>query len=257
MMKLLRPQTVPPPQPIERRHRPRTAGGRFGYQSYRPCLRWDFGFTCPFCLLHEADLVEHGVEGSGMTSVEHFVPVSHDATGTNDYMNCYYSCRFCNASRADTPLVDARGRRLLDPCTDAWGDHFVVQGDRLEARTAEGAYTSEVYSLDDERKASMRRTRREHMGEWLRLLDVGPGLVEALLSRCAEEGVSANTADLLAAAEMLQRLLQSAFRDIQRFAVIPPDADTSCRCQQTDQLQLPEVLVSQVITVPVGGEAGD
>ncbi len=228
-----------------------------GYRSYRPCLRWEFGFTCPFCLLHEADLVEHGVEGSGMTSVEHFVPVSHDATGTNDYSNCYYSCRFCNGSRADTPLVDTQGRRLLDPCTDAWGEHFFLRGDRLEARTAEAAHTSKVYSLDDERKVAMRQARRERVGEWLQLLDEGPRLVEALLSRCAEEGLSAKAADLLAAAEILQRSIQGAFRDIQRYAVIPRDADTSCRCGQADQLQFPEALVSQIVTLPAGGVAED
>ncbi len=256
-MQILPPQTTPPSQPIERRHRPRTAGGRFGYQSYRPCLRWDFGFTCPFCLLHEADLSEHGVEGTGMTSVEHFVPVSHDAAGTNDYENCYYSCRFCNASRADTPLVDARGRQLLDPCTEAWEDHFVLRGDRLEARTAEATYTSEVYSLDDDRKVVMRRTRRERVGEWLRLIYEGPGIVEALLSQCADEGVSAKAAKLFAAAEMLQLSILGAFRDIQRFMVIPRDADTACRCEQTDQLQLPEALVSQVLTLPVNGDTED
>ncbi len=192
-----------------------------------------------------------------MTSVEHFVPVSHDAAGTNDYQNCYYSCRFCNASRADTPLVDARGHRLLDPCTDAWGAHFVLREDRLEARTPEAAYTSDVYSMDDERKVVMRRTRRERVGEWLRLLDEGPRLVEALLGRCAEESVSAQAADLLAAAKMLQRSIQGASRDIRRYAVIPRDADTSCRCEQTDRLLLPDDLVSQVVTLPVGGDAED
>ena len=212
---------------------------------------------CPFCLLHEVDLVEHGVEGSGMTSVEHFVPVSHDAAGTNDYRNCYYSCRFCNASRGSAPRVDAQGHRLLDPCVDAWGDHFVLEGDRLEARTAEAAYTSEVYGLDDRRKVVMRRTRRERLGEWLELLDEGPDLVEALLDRCATEGISARTADLLAAAEMLQRSLQGAARDIQRFAAIPRDADASCRCQEPDQLQLPSILEAQLLTLPVGDVAED
>ncbi len=189
-----------------------------------------------------------------MTSVEHFMPVSQDASGTNDYQNCYYSCRFCNASRADTPLVDTQGRRLLDPCTVAWGDHFVLQEDRLEARTAEAAYTSEIYGLDDERKIVMRRARRERVGEWLRLLNEGPRLVEALLGQCAEVGLSAQATDLLAAAEMLQRSIQGAFRDIQRYAVIPRDVDASCRCDKADRLRLPEFMMSQVITLPVDGD---
>ncbi len=63
-MRTLPRQTQPPATPIERRHAP--APGR--YDSFRPCLRWDFGFTCAFCLLHEADLAEHGTEGTGLMS---------------------------------------------------------------------------------------------------------------------------------------------------------------------------------------------
>ena len=64
-MKILPPQTKPPTSPIERRHRPRPVHGRQGYLKFRPCLRWDFGFTCPFCLMHESDFVRGGcVENS-------------------------------------------------------------------------------------------------------------------------------------------------------------------------------------------------
>lgn len=87
------------PDAIERTHTP--AAGR--YPTYRPCLRWDFAFACAFCLIHEADLAEHGVEGTGLTSIEHRVPRSDPSAGeslTDDYSNCYYACRFCNGSRS-------------------------------------------------------------------------------------------------------------------------------------------------------------
>jgi hypothetical protein len=47
-MKILPPATQPPRQPTIRRHEPKPAQGEEGYQAYRPCLRWEFGFTCAF-----------------------------------------------------------------------------------------------------------------------------------------------------------------------------------------------------------------
>lgn len=65
-MKILPPVTLPPRQPTTRRHEPKAAFGAEGYQAYRACLRWEFGFTCSFCLMHEADLTGgRAVEGLG------------------------------------------------------------------------------------------------------------------------------------------------------------------------------------------------
>ena len=75
-MRILPLQSQPPSTTVDRRHTPRPTTGRFGYQGYRACLRWEFGFTCAFCLLHESDFVEHGAEGLGLLGVEHFLPVA-------------------------------------------------------------------------------------------------------------------------------------------------------------------------------------
>src|SRR5437868_5698501 len=110
----LPPRTTPAKARLERRHAP----PRAHYATYRACVRWEFGFSCAFCLTHEADLLDHGVEGTGLTSIEHRLPQSHDESGgsINDYGNCFYACRFCNRARGVEALVDTDGRRLLDPC---------------------------------------------------------------------------------------------------------------------------------------------
>mgnify|MGYP001050588417 CR=1 FL=1 len=60
-MKLFPEWTELPTEPVRRMHAPSVQPK---YRSYVDCLRWDFGFTCPFCLMHEPDLtstfcVEH------------------------------------------------------------------------------------------------------------------------------------------------------------------------------------------------------
>jgi hypothetical protein len=120
-MKIVPLMTLPSTKPFARTHSPKPAG----YRTYRPCLRWEFGFTCALCLVHEADLHEFGLaEGWGLTWIEHRETQSSEPGKANDYSNCIYACRLCNAARNDKPLQDALGNRVLDPTLDAWADHF-------------------------------------------------------------------------------------------------------------------------------------
>lgn len=48
--------TKPWPKGIDRRHKPRAPVGRHGYQAFRQCLRWEFGFSCSFCLCHDVPI---------------------------------------------------------------------------------------------------------------------------------------------------------------------------------------------------------
>jgi hypothetical protein len=252
-MKILPPTTHPAQNPLERRHDPWPAGGEEGYRRYRACLRWEFGFTCGFCLLHESDMAEHGVEGTGLTTVEHHVPVSSDRSVVNSYQNCFYACRFCNRSRSDSSVVDRRGKGvLLDPVTAAWGQHFKIVGDELLPvdGDANAAYTAWIYDLNDPRKVRMRRSRRERLGEWLELLRDGPRLLDRLLERAAQEPKNRSLA-LLKAAEELRRSIRRASRDIERFAAVPRDADTKCRCGRDDHHTLPDWLEEQLLEIPV------
>ncbi len=248
-MKILPPETSPPDRPIQRHHEPTTSAGRRGYQSYRDCLRWEFGFSCIFCLLHEADLAVYGVEGLGVTGVEHFVPVSLDAGAVNDYENCFYTCRLCNGARNRAPVV-RRQRRLLNPCKDTWAGHFESVNDQLVPKTGDrdAEYTAETYDFRDPRKSRLRRLRRELLSACLDLLQDGPARVEILIELSEKH----NDVEILHAARDLQRCIQFAASEVRQYAAIPVDAPQGCGCGAQDTLSLPEWLVEQTIEAPFG-----
>ena len=233
-------QTQPPATPIERRHAP--APGRYG--SYRPCLRWDFGFTCAFCLLHEADLAEHGVEGTGLTWIEHRLLRSVDPLRARDYANCYYACRFCNTARGTAPLEDADGRRVLDPCADAGGHHLMVHGDGLRPLDDDARYTHETYDLDDPRKRLARRSRTAAIDTARKTLSKAPRLISRLLE-LAETAAAKDRAAILDAAQARSATVRAARRQLERYRAIPADAPTSCRCGTLAAHSLPAFLAEQ------------
>jgi hypothetical protein len=154
--------------PIERRHNPRYASWEKGYRAYRPCLRWDFGFTCSFCLLHEVDFVLLGTRGLPIFTAEHIELQSKDDTRANDYSNIVYCCIWCNRARGVIP----RGReeyRLLDPTKDAWADFFKLKDDIFIALDQESAlYTLGAYNLNDDRKVQLRAHRHTEISNLIR-----------------------------------------------------------------------------------------
>lgn len=178
-MKILPPRIRPSASLVERLHTPKPTSGRFGYQKYRACLRWEFGFTCAFCLLHESDLAEHGTQTLALTGVEHFDPVSAQGE-VNNYENCFYTCRLCNGTRQRAPVADQKGHRLLNPCRNVWTEHFTAApDDRLlpVLGDSDAVYTHWVYDLDDPRKVAIRKARRENIEESFRILDEAPELL--------------------------------------------------------------------------------
>lgn len=247
-MKVLPPRTAPPRTQIPRRHTPRSGH----YETYRPCLRWEFGHTCAFCLTHESDLSEHGVEGTGLTWIEHQQLRSSEAGRfkQDTYDNCFYACRFCNSARGTQPSEDAHGIRLLDPCRSAWADRFTRVDDRLEAHAddADAARTHRAYDLDDPRKRAMRSTRDDVLTEALRAVRECPAQIDLLLRRAEAPGE--RRTELLHAAASLRTLLNRARRDLQRFAAIPDDADATCRCTIPSACTLPAFLAGQLLDVP-------
>ena len=250
-MKILPPRTLPPRTPTSRRHRPRPSGR---WTNYRPCLRWDFGFTCAFCLLHEADLFggQPG-EGLGGTTVEHAIPRSTDPTRKNDYTNCLYACRFCNRSRSANP-VRRDGARLLDPTLHAWGEHFVAADDRLRPfeDDADARYTHQAYQIDDPRKVERRQTRRELVSDRLRLLArLDSELAELLrLADVARRRDMQRFGAVLEEIRSLRIDARRALEDLKRYAAVPRDAPKTCRCSAPRDHSLPEDLERQAIEVP-------
>jgi hypothetical protein len=261
-MRILPRRTRPFRVKLDRRHTPRLTRGRRGYQALRPCLRWEFGFTCAFCLAHESDLAEHGAEGTGLMTIEHFSPASAANSPAevealvNDYRNCFYACRYCNGSRNAAPEVDRRGRKLLNPCSHAWGEHFILSDDdRLlpVPGDLDAEYTAEAYDLNEARKLEMRRSRRQRTDESLALIDQGPGLLDALLASSMRLGPGARSAALLMAAESLRKAMLNAEQSLMRHAAIPEDADIECRCGHGDNLSLPPALEEQTIDIDFAG----
>jgi len=250
-LKILPPQTQPPRTPTNRRHRPRPASR---WTSYRACLRWDFGFTCAICLLHEVDLYggQPG-EGLGGTTVEHVITRSADATRENDYDNCLYACRFCNRARSASP-VQAEGARLLDPTRDAWGNHFVATRGYLEPAdgNADARYTHRVYQIDDPRKVERRETRSELVSDRLRLLArVGDEIADLLrLANAARRRDVRSFGQVLEEIRELRIDADRALKDLSRYAAVPRDAPRTCRCAPPRDHSLPKELERQAIEVP-------
>ena len=240
-MRILPARIQAPKSPFHRRHDPADATGQEGYQRFRACLRWDFGFTCALCLLHEADLGGGpGVEGLALTGVEHRTPQSADPALRNVYSNCLYACRLCNTARGAKAAQTPSGR-LLDPTVDAWAAHFDVVESHLVARDADtdAAYTHVAYDLDDPRKVERRRVREEVVDDARSVLDRGPDLLDRLMRWIDANAGSGSSVQAMRDAEALQANVRAARRTLVRFAAIPQDAPFVCGCGREAARTLP------------------
>jgi len=165
----------------------------------------------------------------------------------DEYANTFYVCRFCNGARHDTPEVDATGRRLLDPCSVAWAEHFRVEEDRLLPIEGDldAEYTHEIYDLDDPRKREKRRMRASVVRDAIRVLKEAPECTNAL--RRLEPKSDIDRAEINKAIELLEIQRQHALDDIRRLDPVPSDAPRICRC--TGARTLPAHLERQCLEV--------
>jgi hypothetical protein len=246
-MKILPRETLPPDVRITRRHKPKATAK---YQRYRSCLRWDFGFTCSFCLLHEADLNRPPLDSdrSGLTTIEHLL-LQTEGEGKDSYENLVYACWFCNRSRSTSPLI-AGGVRLLNPTEDVWRDHFVRSGDQLlpSENDPEAAYTERTYHLNDPLKVAARRKRRELIDHHLQWIREGPPLERTLLE-IAERTTGGERDRLVHQAALIRREITLALADLESLALVPSNAPSRCRCETIDP-QMPEGLAKQFVQIP-------
>jgi hypothetical protein len=198
--------------------------------------------------LHESDLSSHGIEGTGMTGVEHYWLRSTRPDAEDEYHNCFYACRFCNTARGTRP-TEKGSARLLNPCLTAWADHFSAQeAGALAPRDGDpdASYTAATYDLNDPRRVRVRLDRRQAIAEALRIVQGAPPLVDDLLAAVARAHIVDRPA-LLAAAEELTVSRARAIDLLRQFALIPPDADSGCRCGAVRKP--PDYLEAQAISL--------
>jgi hypothetical protein len=233
---------------LERRHAPDAqADHERAYERFRPCLRWEFAFSCSFCLLHEAQVCPGGAAGSSQFWIEHLEPQSQRPDLRSHYGNVVYACRRCNLARRARPRTDARGRRLLDPCRDAWASHFQYDGDELRATSADGAYTAETYDVNAPAKLALRRDRREAIDESQHVLATIPLLLEQLMSGI-DFHPGAEQRMRLELAEQLHKALAAARRTLTQLSAIPHDATDQCACDR-QACELPACVSASLVLV--------
>jgi hypothetical protein len=240
-MKILPLVTEPWSSKIARRHDPQPAAS---HHEYLPCLRWEFGFSCVFCLCHEADLSSYGRR----TEIEHLIPVSHDNSQKNIYSNCCLICPFCNRSRSAAPIDNPLGEgRLLNPCEVAWQDVFILEGNELQPReeSSDAAYTRDTYDFNEPRKMRMRQLRREAIEAFSEF----QGRFRELQVRLLAKAKKNSDPELVDVAQEMQNLRGPIAKELARFQAIPWNADQFCRCGDTENHSLPDVLDQQTLDI--------
>lgn len=250
MLEIVPLMTRPPATPRSQRHKPRSASD---YVRYRACLRWDAGFTCCFCLVHESDLAPGGVEKTAQTSIEHIEPQVQAPHLSGVYENCAYACRHCNNSRGKLPTTHPSGARLLHPWRDAWGAHFRLHEDRLEPAQAgeEGRharYTAEVYQLNDPARVKLRRNRRLLLIDRIRLFARD---VAALEDQAMRQPTPEDKLRLLDLARELTKARAFALDELRQRTAIPADAPTRCRCDGQEHHCLPSEMQREVLRLAI------
>lgn len=252
---LLPDETAPADSVMTRRHRPRPAK----YKRYRDCLRWEFGFTCVFCLSHESDLAIHpDASGTGSVTIEHYVlKGTPEGKALRDtYTNCFIACKQCNDARGGRPHDDPEaGRRLLNPMRGVWSEHFVLEDHHLRAvddGCPSAAYTLEAYRPNAGPKVFRRRFRAQQMGLLRAEIQRADAEYEAIaveIAKPARTETDRARADWLREKRFeLRRAKELARELMRRHAAIPTGSQRDCRCADAELCTLPHWL--EVQTVP-------
>jgi 5-methylcytosine-specific restriction endonuclease McrA len=226
---VLPPVLSPPMRPFSRTHRPREV--QKDYTVYRDCLRWEFGFLCGVCLLHERDWAWYGTQDSALMHIEHVAPRSSAPLLVAKYDNLVYVCGRCNGARSDKPVLDGGGRRLLDPTVDAWGAHFHMHGGELRPNPgdADAAYTEEAYDINGRRKVELRLRRQRTLEVLLQLPEIATAnsVAPAFLKLCAPEWEA----------------------NLRAYGFMPDDVPKTCRCADARFLVTPPEIDRQLVDV--------
>lgn len=244
MNRILPSVTHPWREMIGRRHNPPPAD----FEEYRPCLRWEFGFCCAFCLLHQSDIAPFGSEGWAIMQIEHFVSRKEDATLVNVFTNCFWICGRCNRAKGAKKVIATGRGNLLNPCSDVWQERFTISLDRLlpcHVNDRDASYTEQTYQFNDPRKTVLREVRRKIIWQCRDILERLDRNQNALLDRAIRE----RSQDDLDMARELAKMRSKILWDLYRYAAIPDDHDPSCLCDEPVVCALPRVLEEQTWAV--------
>lgn len=190
--------------------------------------------------------MREGIEGTGLTWIEHWVPRSEDASSTDDYFNCLYSCKYCNRARSHAAIHDNLEGELLNPCDTSWAGHFEIAGCNLVPKKddKDAERTCEVYNLNDPRKVVLRLERMESLDDSWKTLEEIPKLVSRLLEEAKKTMNKERRMMLLEASRICMKSLRQAEADLERYSAIPRDAPRECKCETPSRL--PNFLDEQV-----------
>jgi 5-methylcytosine-specific restriction endonuclease McrA len=117
----------------------------------RATVRQRAGNRCEYCrLLQEhSDLPHH---------IEHVIPKQHG--GSDNSNNLAVACQRCNLNKGPNltgidPMSGAISP-LFHPRRDRWEEHFLIEGVRIEGRTAAGRATVVVLGMNEDRRLKLR-----------------------------------------------------------------------------------------------------
>ncbi|HYL78343.1 MAG TPA: HNH endonuclease [Bryobacteraceae bacterium] len=121
------------------------------HSEIRDLVRRRANSRCEYCLLKQehSDLSHH---------VEHITAKQHG--GLDEPANLALACHRCNLRKGPnlTGIDPLTGEvvPLFHPRSDAWGDHFRIDGVRIEGITATGRTTVQVLAINDARRLELR-----------------------------------------------------------------------------------------------------
>ena len=117
----------------------------------RALVRRRAGDRCEYCRLPQ-----HAVDGR--FHIEHIVARQH--RGDDSHGNLSLACARCNLRKGPnlSAIDDVTGEvvPLFNPRTDAWDDHFYLDGARIIGRTPIGRATAQLLHMNQRRRVELR-----------------------------------------------------------------------------------------------------
>lgn len=224
-MRIIKATIKPYSELLVRKHSPTG----MSYSDYKNCLRWDFGFICPYCLRHESDLAEFGAGKANAIWLEHHQRQQERPDLINDYDNLLFCCRECNQNRARAPQ-EKDGAVLLRPDRTKWSTVFTISGTTIVPvdGSESSQYTHSTYKPNRPVKQRSRELRRGVVEKGLEILKNGPELLRLL--RSAARKNPEKRREFMFQVNFHRQHLVDQWDNLKRYKAVPIDAPSTCHC---------------------------